>query len=411
MKFISILAVILFFCIFLNAQASFSGDWESTYGLIKLTQKDKIVTGFYFYSGNQCSISGVMEGNRLTFSYQEPNNIKGEGWFELSTDGKSFTGKWKTKEMQIWGDWSGKRVQLLQLSETKESKDFSGLWNTSFGYLRLVQEREAVHGIYSYSDGSKVQGKVQGDQLTFQYKEPSTEGEGSFILSPDGNSFKGKWRAKNDPIWKPWDGTRVFPVANRIWLVVIEANWENSLNEREYNFGSMLKIFFSRVPEVQVRHRFFYDQNDITKWCREVSYLAEPTVVVISSHGTPQGVKSGTYQTTPSDFYENLRYASNVSLLHFASCMTMNGDFAEKILAGMGKNAHFPISGYTTNIDWAASAVLEFMYYDLLLVRHLSPTEAVQQLYNLMPFAGNKLLPEAPFKSLGIRIISPGNGK
>jgi hypothetical protein len=54
-------------------------------------------------------------------------------------------------------------------------------------------------------------------------------------------------------------GVRVAPVPGRKWLVVLEAHYENNLAEQEYSFGQMLKAFFARTPEVQVRHRFFHD--------------------------------------------------------------------------------------------------------------------------------------------------------
>ena len=39
----------------------------------------------------------------------------------------------------------------------------------------------------------------------------------------------------------------------------------------------------------------------------------------------------------------------------------------------------FPISGYTTAVNWGASAILEFTYLDLIFSKGLSPAAAADQ--------------------------------
>jgi hypothetical protein len=50
----------------------------------------------------------------------------------------------------------------------------------------------------------------------------------------------------------------------------------------------------------------------------------------------------------------------------------------------------FPVSGFAQPVDWAASAVSDFMYLDLILSRDLPPAKAAAELVRLMPFAARK---------------------
>jgi hypothetical protein len=84
-------------------QQGFTGAWNTDYGPLNLIQEGKNVTGSY-YDGKG-TLQGVVEGNKLKFSYQEQEQ-NGEGEFVLSEDGKSFDGKWRTND---WAKWSGAR--------------------------------------------------------------------------------------------------------------------------------------------------------------------------------------------------------------------------------------------------------------------------------------------------------------
>src|SRR5262249_33353904 len=49
---------------------------------------------------------------------------------------------------------------------------FAGTWHTSYGTMRLAQDGTRVHGTYSYSRGSTIEGEVEGDVLRGTYAEP-----------------------------------------------------------------------------------------------------------------------------------------------------------------------------------------------------------------------------------------------
>jgi hypothetical protein len=378
---------------------SFTGTWDTTFGLMTLQQKENKVSGHYVFQGAKAKIEGSVEKNKLTFTYEEPTGAKGEGWFELAADGQAFSGKWREGEGP-WGKWEGKR-------STKQPTGYAGLWETSFGKMRLVQAGQKVEGIYTYSSSSSLAGTVEGKKLTFTYKEPKDEGEGWFELSEDAQSFQGKWRVKGGVGWADWKGRRITPVAGRIWLVVIEANWENDLQEQEYSFGSMLRAFFARSEQVKVRHRFFNDEASLKKWCREVAFLAEPVVVSLATHGSAQGASVDGKNVDGASLADSLRYAGNVKLLHFSACEMMKDRLAVEMVQSLKKHATFPISGYTTCVDWAGSAILEFTYFDMILIRGMAPAEAAEQVRKLITFAGDKEIPGAAIRAAGFKLLLP----
>ncbi len=382
----------------------FAGDWETSYGPMTLSQNGDRVQGAYLFGGARCPLEGRVDGGRLAFTYHEPS-VTGQGWFELSADGLSFSGQWRAQKTDPWQPWTGRRSGRA----ARGRSPFAGLWGSRYGRIRLVADGPAVRGCYAAPDGSSPEGTLEGavsqGRLTFRYREESARGEGWFELSADGQSFTGQWRASGAEAWQEWNGTRVKPEAGRKWLVVIEAYWEPRLGEREYSFGSMLKTYFTRTPAVRVRHRFFRDEADLRCWLKEVAFLPEPAVVVVSSHGQAEGIPAAGSVIGPAAFAESLRYADNVQLLHFASCLTLGGRFGPDLLTRQDKAVSYPLSGYATSVDWGASAVLEFLYYDLILARDLAPEEAFQQLKPLAPFSGDAPVPGAPFASLGFRFL------
>jgi hypothetical protein len=396
---LQLLAVLLLTPALSRAQTGFAGQWETTFGSMTLTQDGKKVTGFYLYDEGRSTIEGQVEGRKLTFTYQEPK-AEGEGWFELSADGKSFSGKWRERFQKEWGEWKGTRVAAAPVG-------FGGVWKTSYGSMRLVEKDGRIIGMYGAGGLSTVEGKVEGKQFTFRYREPTVTGEAVFDLSADGKSFTGKWREDGKKDWAAWRGTRVEATPGRRWLVVLEANWEADLREQEYTFGAMLRAFFARSDKVQVRHRMFNDPATLTKWCREIAYIPEPVVLSIATHGTPQGATVDGKTIGAKALAEGLRHCDNIKLLHFSACLMMKDRLASEMIAALDSRVAFPISGYTTSVDWAASAIIEFMYFDLILMRNQGALEASEQMLKMIPLAGDKRIPGAPIPSAGFKILTP----
>lgn len=376
--------------------ANFSGKWHSTFGPMSLRHRGLQVRGSYVRLGVECFLEGRVDKGKLHFTYQEPGE-QGRGYFELTRGGRAFSGAYQPVGATGWYPWSGERV------------GFDGLWDSSFGLLRLIEEDDAVLGYYEIGGRSTIRGRRQGDRLTFRYREPDASGEGRFALTHDGMRFEGRWRPKGEKSWRPWEASRVIPQPNLTWLVVFEVPWQRYLVDREYAFGAMLREFFARLPHVRVRHRFFINEAGLRRCFRDLLYLAEPAVVVVASHALPEGIRAGDETISLEMFEEPLRQARNVRLLHFSACLLLREQATLARLQTLCRAAGVAISGYATSVNWAASAVIEFLFLELVLGQGLSPAEAADQLLRLIPIAGDKATPGTAFRPAGFRIVLPDN--
>jgi hypothetical protein len=374
--------------------ANFAGRWFTTFGPMELSQNGDRVQGSYQFQGNRCSIEGSMRDGRFQFCYREPT-AEGEGWFVIERHGK-FSGQWRAKDAETWSAWVGQR-------------EFEGVWDSSFGLLRLVQEHERVLGFYEGQGPSALEGRMENNRLPFRYRELRAQGEGHFELGADAASFDGEWRADGSEQWAPWRGRRLMALPGVLWLVVIEAHWQRSYLEKEYAFGHMLREFFTRLPHVNIRHRFFEDEIGLERWCRELMYLPEPVVVVFASHGTQDGLSVHDRPLDTGRLVESLRYADNIQLLHFSSCLMMQDGKGGELARALQEAVRFPISGYDRSVDWAASALIEFQYLDMILGRGFSPADAADRVLRLISYAGDKDVPGSPYPAAGFRILMPNS--
>ena len=384
--------------------ADFTGDWAATYGPLKLKQTGTHVVGSYDMEGKIGLVQGPVVGRRLTFTYREPN-AAGADWFELAEDGASFDGRWREDGDSSWSRWTGERGAAAESA----AATFDGVWSSSYGPLRLAQRGNTVRDFYRMSDGrfANISGTVQGDRLEFRYDEQGTKGAGHFELAPGGNGFTGAWQA-DDGTEGDWTGARIAAMPGRVWLVILEARGENSLADREYAYGTMLESYFARMQNVECRHRFFDDADSPTRVCSEIPFLPEPAVVVIASHGSEEGLAVGNRRIAAEEIAGCFARADNVTLLHFSSCLIMAGKLPAEISKNLPAGIAFPMSGYTTSVDWGASAAAEFLYFDLILGRGLEPADAIRRLVELLPVAGKTAPDDSPFEPLGIRLVSAG---
>lgn len=372
---------------------SFAGRWITTFGPMELHQDGSAITGVYTYANKTWRIAGDVQDGRFVFRYEDSSG-PGEGWFERTSYGQ-FRGQFRLDGADQWLPWTGQR-------------EWEGIWETSYGRMRLIQDEGRVHGFYDGMSAGQIEGRLEGNEFRFRYQEPNARGEGVFQLAEDAMTFTGNWRPEGSPGLGEWYGQRVLPKAGTTWLVVIEAHWQHSLADRDYSYGTMLKEIFARLPNVAVRQRFFNDEASLARWCREVVYFPDPAVVLIASHGTPEGISVHGQTINTKLVIDYLRHAVNVQLLHFSACLVMKeetvGDFAKSI----EREVPFPISGYTTAVDWGGSAIVEFSYLDMILSKRCTPEQAAELLPTIITYAGDGAPPGSPYIGVGFRYFKGG---
>lgn len=116
------------------ATYSWTGTWSSDWGDMTLTQNGSKVTGTYTHDGG--TISGTVSGNTLTGTWKEPGQVGKISWV-MSSDGKSFNGKWGYNDDTPGNTWIGTRktaVTYIDGGSTsgKASASLSNVkWNSS----------------------------------------------------------------------------------------------------------------------------------------------------------------------------------------------------------------------------------------------------------------------------------------
>lgn len=366
--------------------STFDGLWHTTFGAMQLERQGDRVRGTYGLGGDRCRLEGRVVAGRLEFSYEEPQE-RGRGVFHLVRHGM-FAGEYRPEGTPDIAPWQGHR-------------GFDGVWETSFGRMRIVEETDRVVGFYEAGGPATVEGLREGDRLAIRYQEPKIGGEGWYALAPDTLTFSGEWRPHGGDTWAEWHGRRVNPARGLVWLVVLEAHWQRTLADKEFAFGHMLREVFARLPHVAVRQRFFQDEASLIHWCREIMYLAEPAILVITSHGEPDGVAVHGHIVDSAKVVDALKYAEALRLLHFSCCLIAQDK------SGALVKAPFPVSGYTTSVDWGQSASLEFIYLDMILGKGVPPAEAAAKLVDLVRFAGDAEIKGSPYPPAGFRFIAP----
>jgi hypothetical protein len=103
------------------AESNLTGAWQSPEGgLMALTQQGDRVQGRYEHDQGQ--LEGTLNGGRLSFRWWERVEAggpyekaapqeRGEGYFDLSTDGSALFGQWRLESSTDWdGNWTAVRV-------------------------------------------------------------------------------------------------------------------------------------------------------------------------------------------------------------------------------------------------------------------------------------------------------------
>ncbi|MEN6324885.1 MAG: stalk domain-containing protein [Syntrophomonas sp.] len=85
---------------------TWAGSWQTSFGILNLTQNGDQVTGTY----PDGTLTGTASDKALTGSFAEINSYTGSFTFTMSADGKAFTGTWRYDGDTENSDWTGTRV-------------------------------------------------------------------------------------------------------------------------------------------------------------------------------------------------------------------------------------------------------------------------------------------------------------
>lgn len=105
-----------------------------------------------------------------------------------------------------------------------EGKNFSGVWySKQFDHMHLRQSGETVTGIFTYKEGGRINGKVDGNLLVFDWVQPGSKeharrtvkGRGYLQLVQQGDTTKlvGEWGYEDQASGAgPWTAQYVRPL-------------------------------------------------------------------------------------------------------------------------------------------------------------------------------------------------------
>ena len=149
---------------------------------------------------------------------------------------------------------------------------FAGDWNTSFGKMKLEVSGDSVRGTYHMgTELCQVEGKINGQEMVFNYTEPSAKGKGIFTLASDGLSFSGKWLQDGSNQWQPWEGRRLSETASKTNFNYVDASNQRSTPDSnrtraEAKYSKLLKTIKVEVDQTTYGDYFDYGFWSGSSW-------------------------------------------------------------------------------------------------------------------------------------------------
>jgi hypothetical protein len=125
--------------------------------------------------------------------------------------------------------------------------------------------------------------------------------------------------------------------------------------------------------------------------------------LVLASHGEADGLLAGGEVIGAVDISRALNDAPGVFLTHFSACAVMGGEVPGTILGALPADRAMALSGYAVPVDWAASALLEFLYLELVLGRRMTPAQAADVVRAELGFAGDVATEGSPLGATQFR--------
>lgn len=146
-----------------------------------------------------------------SIDFGPPDVVRTRGGLEL-------TGELTLRSLRLATETGTKTLRrddlasLVALDEgAAEATGFSGRWSGSFGPMELRTSGNEVTGTYGWENESEIEGEVDGDELTFAWRNRNgNRGTGTFHLWKDGRTFTGTSSAPGGAE-EFWGGYRLAP--------------------------------------------------------------------------------------------------------------------------------------------------------------------------------------------------------
>src|SRR5262249_51763033 len=141
--------------------------------------------------------------------------------------------------------------------------------------------------------------------------------------------------------------------------------------------------------------------------CRDLMYIAEPVVLVLATHAQPDGITVDGQTIGIPALLDSLRHAGSLRHVHFSACLLMKDPGVVKVLGEFATQTRMSMSGYTTSVNWAQTAIIEFTSLEILLARDMTRAGAADQLRLILPFAGHAPVTDSAFPPAGFTMVLP----
>lgn len=177
-----------------QAEGALAGEWITDLGLLTLQQEGRALRGTYGSGGGELEGALGTEAAELTWRQGQGS---GTARLVFSEDGASFTGTWSSSNGG--GRFNGWRKDPE--AEKARAGQFSGLWLSSLGTMRLTQKGKRVEGGYGAEGWSSIEGEVRGRRLHLTWKRLQWSGPAWLELTPDGTRFFGLTEESPPTLW------------------------------------------------------------------------------------------------------------------------------------------------------------------------------------------------------------------
>lgn len=109
-------------------------------------------------------------------------------------------------------------VADARLVRVQPPAQIDGVWDSTYGEIRLTQRGNRVHGEYACCGGGTLDGYITGSTVKFHWREPRGAGEGEGIWRVQGDgTLLGSWgHGQSDTdgsTWNLWRPRRTRQIA------------------------------------------------------------------------------------------------------------------------------------------------------------------------------------------------------